>query len=108
MDNAQTMSNVVRLPSEIKVKIFQGKSGKWIVELPQFDLFAQADSPLEFDFLINDLMYISFDVPKGLQKYIRYVAKKPAERAGLKDLLMFQKFISSEASSAFINSPFNE
>lgn len=90
-----------QLPPQIKVKIFQGKSGVWIAELPEYDIFTEADSPLELDFQINDLIYAHFDIPKKSQKFIRYVPKKSARKPDVKNLLMFKQFIAPEAASSF-------
>ncbi len=86
-----------KLPQSVKVKIFQGKSGAYIAELPEYEIFTEADSSFELDFLINDLIYAYFDVPKEIQKFIRYVPKQQEKKTSLEDIFMFQQFISSSA-----------
>lgn len=89
------------LPPKIKVKIFKGKSGVFIAELPEYDISTEADSILEVDELINDLIYVYFDVPKEYRKAIRYVSEDLKKETDLKSHLIFQKFISSEAGRLF-------
>lgn len=86
------------LPFEIKVRMLKGESGVIIAELPDYDIFTEADSILELDDLINDLIYVYFDIPKDLRKTIRYVPEKPRQEIDLNSHLIFQKFISSEAN----------
>lgn len=89
------------LPSKIQVKIFKGKSGVFIAELPEYDISTEANSFLEVDDLINDLIYVYFDVPHEYRKAIRYVPKETKRGIDLNSHLVFQKFISSEAGRLF-------
>lgn len=89
------------LPSKIQVKIFKGTSGVYIAELPEFDISTEADSPSDIDTLINDLIYVYFDVPADLRKIIRYMPEEPAKEMNLRSQLIFQKFISSDAQRIF-------
>lgn len=87
------------LPSKIKVKIFKGESGAWIAELPEFDISTESDSPYYIEELLNDLIYVYFDVPHEDRKSVKYVLLNPIkEIAESKDVhpFYFQKFISSE------------
>lgn len=63
---------VPKLPTLIKVKIIKTKEGSYIAELPEYDIFTEADSPLELDFNINDLIYTFFDIPKKYHGKIVY------------------------------------
>lgn len=85
------------LPSKVKIRIFKGQSGIFIAELPDYDISTEADSILEVDDLINDLIYVYFDVPQNLRKNVRYIPEKPRQEIDLESLLIFQKFISSDA-----------
>ncbi|MBI2012294.1 hypothetical protein HYS91_06060 [Candidatus Daviesbacteria bacterium] len=89
------------LPSKIEVRIFKGKSGVFIAELPEYDVSTEVDSLLEIDDLINDLIYVYFDVPKEYRKAIRYMSEELKKEIDLKSHLVFQKFISSEAERLF-------
>lgn len=96
------MEKGILLPSKIKIKIFRGQSGAIIAELPDYDISTEADSIWEVDDLINDLIYVYFDVPENLRKAIRYIPEKPRQEINLKSQLIFQKFISSEAKRIFV------
>ncbi|MFH1289497.1 MAG: hypothetical protein ABIH88_02135 [Patescibacteria group bacterium] len=61
-----------RLPAVIKVKIIKTKEGSYIAELPKYDIFTEADSLLELDYNINDLIYTFFDMPKKYHGKIVY------------------------------------
>lgn len=87
------------VPEKVRVMILRGESGAYIAELPDFDVHTEADSPAELMFMINDLLYAYFEVPKHLRMFVRYVPEKPEDALGIsnrKDIL-FRKFISSEA-----------
>jgi hypothetical protein len=60
------------LPNKILVSIHQGKSGAWIADLPKYDIFKEADSQIELDYFINDLIFSYFEVPDMVRKMIKY------------------------------------
>jgi len=73
--------DVTNLPEVVKVKIVRGESGVFIAELPEYDVFTEADTLAELDFFINDLIYALFDIPKVWQGKIRYMPiEKPVRR----------------------------
>ena len=96
------MNNGLILPSKIKIRIFKGQSGVIIAELPDYDISTEADSILEVDDLINDLIFVYFDIPENLRKVIRYIPEKPRQEIDLKSHLIFQKFISSDAKRILV------
>jgi len=98
MDPQLTTSNL-NLPRAIRVEIAQGESGVYIAELPEYGVFTEADSISELPDLVNDLIYTVFDIPKELQSLVRYEPPRPINIA---NHLLFQKFISSEASRIFV------
>ena len=61
-----------QLPEAIKVKITRGKTGSYLAELPELDIFTEADSREDLIMMINDLIYTYFDVPKEFQGKIWY------------------------------------
>ena len=65
-----------KLPEVIRVKINKLPKGRVFVELTDLGVFTEADNENELDFMINDLIYSYFDVPKEFQKQFHY---KPAE-----------------------------
>jgi len=101
------VDNKVMLPERIKVRYFKGKSGVWIVELPEFDISTESDSLLQIDELLNDLIFVYFDVPVEQRKSIRYVRVEPEKNINEKTLeespSYFEKFISSEAFRIYNN-----
>jgi len=87
------------VPEKVRVMIFQGESGAYIAEFPDLDVHTEASSPAELEFMINDLLYAYFEVPKYLRMLVRYAPEKPKDSLYMstkKDIL-FRKFISSEA-----------
>jgi len=78
------------LPDVIHVKIKRGKSGRFIIYLPDFDTTSEADCREDIDFIINDLIYTIFDIPKNLQGKIWY---KPAKRTSLVEVDVKQPFL---------------
>jgi len=69
-------NKIISLPNIIKVTIAKTKLGKYVVRLPEYEVFTESDSLEELDFFINDLIFTLFDVPKTLQLKIIYRAKK--------------------------------
>lgn len=90
-----------QMPEKIKVNILKGSSGVFIAELPEYDISTEADEFCELDDLINDLIWVFFDVPEEYRKAIRYVPEKEKKEIDLRSHLIFQKFYSSEANRLF-------
>jgi len=90
------------VPAKVKVKVFRGKSA-WIAEIPEFDLHTEADSPIELEFMVNDLLFTFFDVPPRYRRQIRFVPEKPREAIDISDKksLIFQKFLAPDAFRLF-------
>ena len=59
-------------PGQVKVKISQPKKGILFAELPEYDVFTEANDPFELFSNVNDLIYALFDIPKSLQGKIFY------------------------------------
>ncbi len=91
----------IELPEKISVKIMQGSSGVFIAELSEYDAFTEANTLLELDNQINDLIFTIFDVPKEYQKAIRYLREPSKQELGLQEKMNFLKFINSEAQRVF-------
>lgn len=91
----------ISLPKSIKVKVLKGQSGCFIAELPEYNISTEADSVIEIDELVNDLIYVYFDVPKEFRKEIRYVPSSSRKDISLKAQIVFQKFLSSDAQRLF-------
>lgn len=60
------------LPSKIKVKVAQEKSGVLFAELPEYDIFTEADTFNELIINVNDLVYTYFDLPKKDRSKVWY------------------------------------
>ena len=58
------MKHKICLPSQIKVRVTQEKSGNYFAELSEYDVFTEANTLAELIFNINDLIYTYFDIPK--------------------------------------------
>ena len=91
----------LNLPSRIKVKVIQGKSGL-VAELPEYNIHTESDSRSGLDFMINDLIYAYFDVPKKYWGRLWYKPEvvKPQE-VDLKKLFLYQKYIASDSVHLF-------
>lgn len=77
------------LPQKIKVKIMYHKDGDgFFAEFPEYDVFTEADTETKLDFMINDLIYDLFAVPKKFQSKIRYVKEKDEEFEKVKKLVV--------------------
>lgn len=85
-----------KLPKEIKVKIIKTKEGNYIAELPEHDVFTQAKSLEELRFLINDLIYTLFDVPKAAQSDIWYQPKKESPITRVENISLSYQILASQ------------
>ena len=70
---------ILQLPEKIKVVLIKGSSGTFIAELPEYDIFTEADSIGELLLSINDLLYEYFDIPKAMQGTFTYKPKQTEE-----------------------------
>lgn len=88
------------LPQTIEVKITRTVQEKYIAELPEYEVFTEADSREELDFSVNDLIYCLFDVPKKDQGKVWYKPKisRPTDLTKVNTLSMF---ITPEFKSRF-------
>lgn len=75
------------LPDKVKVNIVKGKSGSFIAELPEYDVFTEAKTLIELNANINDLIYAYFDVPKEYQSEIWYspATRKKSRKVNIPD-----------------------
>jgi len=98
MPNYATITNMKVnkkiLPTEIKVKIIPEKGG-YFAYLPEYDVFTEADSPLELFFNVNDLIYTFFDVPKNKQKKVHFFPQRPSNKFVETKSLLFQQSVVS-------------
>ena len=85
------------LPKRIKVKINRSAKGVFLAELSEYDVFTEADNPLQFFLNVNDLIYAFFDVPKRFQGKIFYapqpktiIKRKGSSSASLYPYLMYK------------------
>ncbi|OGK21653.1 hypothetical protein A3C23_02655 [Candidatus Roizmanbacteria bacterium RIFCSPHIGHO2_02_FULL_37_13b] len=79
------------LPKTIKVNIMRHKDGSgYFAKLSEYDVFTEADTELELEEMINDLIYDLFEVPKEYQGKIRYLKEnKDKEFENIKRLLIY-------------------
>ena len=62
-----------KLPESISVNVKKGESGCLLAELPEYDVFTEADDLNHLYFQVNDLIYTYFDVPKKYQDKISFI-----------------------------------
>lgn len=64
-------------PYTIRVKVKRNnKTGVYLAELPEYDIFTEADSFTDLVFHVNDLVHTYFDIPKKLRDQIWYMPPK--------------------------------
>lgn len=98
MINSMRKSKTIKLqlPKEIKVKTIKTKEGNYIAELPEYDAFTQAKSREELSFLINDLIFTLFDVPKAAQSGIWYKPKKESSITKVENVPLIYQILASQ------------
>ncbi len=66
-------ANFPHVPDQILVQVSIGESGVILAELPELDVFTEADSLNHLFLQVNDLIYTALDIPKEFQDKMRYV-----------------------------------
>lgn len=70
-----------KLPSQIKVKVVQEKSGVIFAELSDYGIFTEANNQTELIFNINNLIYSFFDIAdKDRDKFWYLPSLKEAQK----------------------------
>lgn len=69
-----------KLPSQIQVRIKKEKIGGFFAELPEYDIFTEADSLNGLIINVNDLVYTYFDLPKKDRGKIWYMPPLEQQR----------------------------
>lgn len=64
--------DLLKLPQKIKVSVSKGESGCLVAQLPEFDIFTEADNLSHLFFQVNDLIYTYFNIPKKYQNEIYF------------------------------------
>lgn len=67
-----TRKNPFDLPDKMKVKIKIGESGKYLINLPDLNVFTECKSKEQIDEFVNDLIYCYFDIPKPFRNKVIY------------------------------------
>lgn len=82
------------VPPRITVKVDVDKNGVYGATLPEYDVFTEANDPLELEENINDLIFSFFDIPKELRKKIRFI-RQPKLKNQYKpsDSVIFESFV---------------
>ena len=73
-----------KFPSKIHVSVKKGESGSLLVDLPELDIFTEADNLNDLFYQVNDLIYTYFDIPKKEQNNIRYIPSLSAQQLLIK------------------------
>lgn len=81
-----------KLPHKILVKVKKGKSGKYLIELPELDVFTEAETLPEIAIQVNDLIYSYFDIPLKYQKHIQYSPSIKEQAKVVKDRIIPNSF----------------
>lgn len=91
----------VHLPKTIRVRIKKLPKKKLFAELTDYGVFTEADNEKELLYLINDLVYTYFNIPKVLQMEFFY---KPKEDKDFEKAKPFVIFSTPEFSKKYLNS----
>lgn len=85
---------VMKIPPSVKVKIDTDEDGVLGATLPEYDVFTEADSYIELEANINDLIFSLFDIPRKFKKEIRFVSQPLIRKFPRPSTsLMFESFV---------------
>lgn len=65
-------TDLSKLPERIAISVKRGRSGCFLIDLPEYKLYTEADDPLQICKQINDLIFAYFDIPKKYWGKIGY------------------------------------
>lgn len=99
MKNMKKNGHLSKLPEIIKVQVARTKEGNYIAELVDYDVFTQAKSFEELQFMVNDLIYEYFDLPKNIQNHVWYKPKQEKPITRTEELLPYQILASKQVST---------
>lgn len=94
---------VVNLPRIINANIVKVEPNGYVAELLDYGIHTEANSLDELDFMVNDLIYAYFDVPKVFWGRVRYERIHPVEEVSSTQNKPFpyEKFIASQLIPQF-------
>jgi len=98
------IKKIAHLPQVINTRIVKVSSRGYVAELLEYGVHTEADSLEELDYMVNDLIYAYFDVPKAFWGRVRYERKEltpdPAIPSNRK--LSYEQFFSSQLIPQFV------
>ena len=104
------LKTLEELPESIDVRVLRNrKTGIWIGEIKNLDVFTEADNLMQLIYNINDLIYAFFDIPKEEQHNVWYmppyyqsiITQQP--KIQLDKLMKFNILISPQLHHKYFN-----
>ncbi|MBI5452160.1 hypothetical protein HY945_01745 [Candidatus Gottesmanbacteria bacterium] len=92
-----------KVPKEIEVKIVKTKGGNYIAELVKYDVFTQAKSIEELPFLVNDLIYTLFDIPKKMQSHIWFQPVRQNPLTKVENISLHYQILASQKFDSLLH-----
>ncbi|HWY79285.1 MAG TPA: hypothetical protein VNW29_02915 [Candidatus Sulfotelmatobacter sp.] len=69
----EAKNDIPKLPRFIKVDVKKSLTGNLIADLPDLDIFTEANDLNELFINVNDLIYTFYDIPKKYHDQIRFI-----------------------------------
>lgn len=69
----EVKNDLPKLPQFIKVDVKKSTTGILIADLPELNIFTEANDLNELFINVNDLIYTFFDIPKKYHDQIRFI-----------------------------------
>ncbi|MEK7571081.1 MAG: hypothetical protein AAB553_02295 [Patescibacteria group bacterium] len=69
----EAKNDLPKLPQYIKVDVKKSTTGILIADLPELDIFTEANDLNELFINVNDLIYTFFDIPKKYHDQVRFI-----------------------------------
>lgn len=83
----KTVKELFKLPQQIKVDVKKGETGVLIADLPEFELFTEANDLNELFINVNDLICTYYDIPTEYHNQIRFIPND----AAIQDLMAISR-----------------
>ncbi len=104
------LKSLEQLPKELNVKVSRNpKTGIWIAQIKNLDVFTEADDLIGLIYNVNDLIYAFFDIPKKLQHKVWYMTPYLQDTTGnkpkiqLDELIKFNILLSPKLHHTYLN-----
>jgi len=97
--------NPFGLPDKITAIVKRGKSGKYLIDLPDLGTFTECERKEDVEDYVRDLLFCYYDVPKKVRSGIMFtrVTHSPLTDVTKADRFNYSLFLSSKIARQYLS-----